>query len=93
MIVQTMNAVFCLFGEWQRHLPEELRQIPEAEWLARSRGNNWAPYVRINGQRSPAYFKKTDIMVWFQLRYGVVHPDAVQSLIDAGFPEPEQTKA
>jgi hypothetical protein len=85
------NASFCTVEDWHPHLPDELKSLTEAEWQAKSRVGNWIPFMRILGKRSTAYYRKTDVMAWFRLKFGVLHPECVQSLFDAGFPAPDRT--
>jgi hypothetical protein len=79
------NAAFCNFEEWRIHLPEDLQNRSLAAWLKKSRDGHWAMYFRVGGQRSEAYFKKSDIYAWFKLTFGAVRPDCVASLKAAGF--------
>ncbi len=84
MKYENPNDAFCGF-EWRQYLPEELQAITDAEWLAKSRQSNWAPYFKLLGERSPATFRKSDIVAWFRLKFGVVRPDCLQALLDAGY--------
>jgi len=38
------------------------------------------------GQKSAALYLKADCVHWFNKTFGASHPDAVQALLDLGFP-------
>lgn len=86
---ETKKFPFCIYEEWAPYVPAELRHLTEADWLAKSRANNFAQYFRVNGQRSPAYFRKKDVLAFFKMKFGTVYPESVASLIAAGFEEAE----
>lgn len=75
------SQAFCTFVDWQPYLPPELRSLPERTWLARSRARNWCPYVKINGQRSAAFYKKTEVVREFRVRFSAVYPNCLDSLL------------
>ena len=86
------NPAFCTFEEWIGHAPTEFRELTLAQWLAKSRRGDWAPYLKPFGERSTPYWRRTDLVIYFRLKWNVLYPTAVESLLKAGFPEPEQPK-
>jgi hypothetical protein len=89
MIKSDLNTEgFCVFCDWQPHLPDEFRHLTEPQWQAKSRRMDWVPYLRPLGIRSQAKYRRSDVTLFFRLKFGVLYPSAVQSLLAAGFPEP-----
>jgi hypothetical protein len=43
--------------------------------------------MKMSGERSKAYWRKSDIVAHFYLMFGTIRPDCVQALLDAGFPD------
>ena len=86
------NLAFTDFEGWRVHLPEEFRELSQAAWLAKSRRGDWAGYLKPLGERSAPQWRKSDITLFFKLKFGVLYPEAVQSLLTANFSEPEQPK-
>jgi hypothetical protein len=82
------NTEYCIFVDWQAHVPEEFQHLTEAQWQAKARRGDGIPYTRPLGSRSRAKYKKSDVSAFFRLKWGVLFPEALQSLIDADFPEP-----
>jgi hypothetical protein len=81
MIKRPTPNPFCMTSEFHGCMSEEDRNLTEAKLLEWSRQERMPPYMKIGGQRSKAYWRKTDIYQWFKLRYGVVRPDCLQALI------------
>lgn len=94
MIKTDMSSAFCTFEQWSPFLPTPFKDRSESEWQARSHADNWAKFIRIDGQRSTALYRKRDIIVFFRLKYGAVFPECVEALLASeafkGFGEDQQ---
>jgi hypothetical protein len=82
---EKINPEFCLTEEWAKHLPQQLQSMSEADWRARSRAGSWPNYCTLLSQKSPALWRKSEILAYFKLKFSLVHPECVQALITAGF--------
>ena len=80
---------FRCWDEIQPLLPEHLRDTTEQKacQLSRAVPARFAQYIRINGQKSTAYWAESDVVAWAKVHWGVLFPDCVQSFLDAGFEE------
>src|ERR1700743_859179 len=87
LLVANVSPHFCSFADFHPLLPDELKHLTEADWLARSRDGRFPPYFRFVNQKGPAYFRKSDIAAWWHLKLGALRPDLVQMMIDRGFEE------
>jgi|ERR1019366_7735417 hypothetical protein len=86
------QSAYCSFRDWHPYLPDELKEMTEQEWLARSRAKTWMPFARLLSQRSTPLYKRSDVLVWWRKKFAVTHPHLIQQLIDAGFPDAPTTK-
>lgn len=74
------DDAYCTTEEWASLLPAQYRCISVASWIAKGNRGTWAKSIKILGERSPAYWLKTEILAHFSEKFGVVHPDAVAAL-------------
>lgn len=93
MIHAELSPCFCTFECWQPFVPDEFKHWTRATWLAKSRREEWAPYMKLLGQRSTPVFKRSDIETWFRITFSGLYPAAVENLLASGFlPEPQKRK-
>lgn len=87
------SSNFIPFDAIRPHLPPELQAIAQEVWLERSRAvpPRFVPYMKINGQRGIAYFRKSDVIGWARATFGATHPESVAAMVTA-FGEPSQTR-
>jgi hypothetical protein len=74
---------YCVFAQIHPHLPEDLQSHPEQYWLAKGRLGTFPPGIKMNGERSRAWYLKSQIVTYWVKHFGVVRPDCVQSLMDS----------
>jgi hypothetical protein len=82
----TTSKDHCVFEDWQPALPPEHQHLSRQQWEAKGRVGSGIKITRALGKRSPALYRKLDVMEFFVARFGISHPDAIQKLLDLGFP-------
>lgn len=84
---------FVTFEEWREHLPAEFQDKPESFWTTRSHAGRFPVFMRQMNQRDVALWRSADLLAFWRMKWSVLYPDCIQSMLDAGFEDaPESVR-
>jgi hypothetical protein len=73
---------FCSLDQITPHVPDDLKQRTESDWIQCSKNGDFVPVFRFgNG----VYFRKSAVLAWAEKRFGADRADLIASMQAAGF--------